>query len=73
MATSGNGIVVPQTDPSKYAEYEAEWSKLPLPENEGQWISRAREVAEILSNDAVNRHCRTGRSKMRTLVYYEKL
>lgn len=51
MAASGNGIAVPQTDPSKYAEYEAKWSKLPLPENEGQWFARA----EILSNDAVIR------------------
>lgn len=55
MTTNSNSIVVPQTDPSKYAEYETKWSKLSLPGNEDQWIARAREVAGILAEDATIR------------------
>ncbi|PYI25299.1 acyl-CoA dehydrogenase NM domain-like protein [Aspergillus indologenus CBS 114.80] len=44
---------VPATDPSVYSAYQDQWSSLPTTA-EG-WISRAREVAEVLSRDAAQR------------------
>lgn len=41
------------TDPSVYAPYEAKWSTLPTSEDE--WVARAREVAEVLAQDATAR------------------
>ncbi|KAK7430652.1 hypothetical protein QQZ08_002694 [Neonectria magnoliae] len=43
----------PSTDPAVYREYEAKWSN--LPEDEEQWIQRARDVAEVLAKDAAHR------------------
>jgi alkylation response protein AidB-like acyl-CoA dehydrogenase len=44
---------VPATDPTIYDQFEDKWSK--LPENEVEWIQRARDVAEILAQDVVQR------------------
>ncbi|KAJ5788058.1 Acyl-CoA dehydrogenase N-terminal [Penicillium paradoxum] len=41
------------TDPAVYAGYESKWSK--LPDNEEEWLDRAREVARVLLQDAVQR------------------
>ena len=48
-----SGRSVPATDPAVYKEYEEKWSK--QPDNPEQWIQRAREVAKVLSVDAVQR------------------
>ncbi|KAJ5543076.1 Acyl-CoA dehydrogenase N-terminal [Penicillium sp. DV-2018c] len=44
---------VPATDPAVYAEYQTKWSK--LPDSEEAWLARAREVAEVLAQDAAQR------------------
>lgn len=46
-------ISVPATDPAVYAEYESKWSN--LPNTEEAWLTRAREVSEILNKDAAHR------------------
>ncbi|KAL4930305.1 thermophilic desulfurizing enzyme family protein [Aspergillus undulatus] len=43
----------PSTDPAVYASYEAKWSA--LPDNAEAWLARAREVAEVLAQDATQR------------------
>lgn len=50
MATNG---AHPSTDPAVYAEYATKWATLPTTEQ--QWIDRAREVANVLSQDASQR------------------
>lgn len=44
---------VPATDPAVYAQYEAKWST--LPDSASGWVDRAREVAEVLAQDAAQR------------------
>jgi alkylation response protein AidB-like acyl-CoA dehydrogenase len=44
---------VPATDPAAYASYEAKWSA--LPDTADAWLARAREVAEVLAQDAAQR------------------
>lgn len=44
---------VPATDPAVYAPYQTKWSA--LPDTTDAWIARAREVAEVLSQDVVQR------------------
>ncbi|GLI80041.1 hypothetical protein PoHVEF18_008389 [Penicillium ochrochloron] len=44
---------VPATDPAVYAEYQAKWSA--LPDTADAWLARAREVAEVLAQDAAKR------------------
>lgn len=44
---------VPATDPAVYAAYQAKWSA--LPDTADAWIARAREVAEVLGQDVVQR------------------
>lgn len=44
---------VPATDPAVYASYEGKWAT--LPDSPGAWIARAREVAEVLAQDVVQR------------------
>jgi alkylation response protein AidB-like acyl-CoA dehydrogenase len=44
---------VPTTDPSIYASYESKWAALPSTTEE--WLSRAREVADVLAQDAPQR------------------
>lgn len=44
---------VPATDPSIYASYESKWATLPSTAEE--WLSRAREVADVLAQDAPQR------------------
>lgn len=44
---------VPATDPAIYAQYESKWSS--LPDTDETWLNRAREVAEVLSQDAAAR------------------
>lgn len=46
-------INVPATDPAVYASYEARWAK--LPDTSEAWLARAREVAEVLAQDAAQR------------------
>ncbi|BEJ15749.1 hypothetical protein CspHIS471_0503540 [Cutaneotrichosporon sp. HIS471] len=41
------------TDPSVYEAYAAKWAK--LPSSEGEWLARAREVADVLRQDATER------------------
>ncbi|KAL2832129.1 acyl-CoA dehydrogenase/oxidase [Aspergillus cavernicola] len=44
---------VPSTDPAVYDSYQTKWSTLPgTPE---AWLARAREVAQVLSQDAAQR------------------
>ncbi|KAH8426516.1 thermophilic desulfurizing enzyme family protein [Aspergillus melleus] len=43
----------PSTDPAIYAEYETKWSA--LPDTADAWIARARDVAQVLSQDAAQR------------------
>lgn len=50
MATNG---AHPSTDPAVYAEYTTKWATLPTTEQ--QWIDRAREVANVLAQDASQR------------------
>jgi alkylation response protein AidB-like acyl-CoA dehydrogenase len=44
---------VPATNPAVYAEYQAKWSA--LPDTTDTWLARAREVAEVLAQDAAQR------------------
>lgn len=44
---------VPATDPAVYSQYETKWST--LPDSESGWVDRAREVAEVLAQDAAQR------------------
>lgn len=44
---------VPATDPAVYAGYESKWAN--LPDTEEAWLTRAREVAEVLAKDAAQR------------------
>ena len=44
---------VPSTDPAVYAAYETKWSA--LPDSAEAWLARAREVSEVLAQDAVRR------------------
>jgi alkylation response protein AidB-like acyl-CoA dehydrogenase len=44
---------VPATDPAVYAQYRAKWSV--LPDTADAWLARAREVAEVLAQDAAQR------------------
>ncbi|KAJ6018063.1 hypothetical protein N7451_001442 [Penicillium sp. IBT 35674x] len=46
-------IDVPATDPAVYASYEAKWAT--LPDTSEAWLARAREVAEVLAQDAAQR------------------
>ena len=41
------------SDPAVYASYETKWSA--LPDSAEAWLSRAREVSEVLGQDAVQR------------------
>jgi alkylation response protein AidB-like acyl-CoA dehydrogenase len=41
------------SDPAVYKEYESKWST--LPKDEGEWIQRAKDVAEVLKKDVVAR------------------
>ncbi|CRG92407.1 hypothetical protein PISL3812_09466 [Talaromyces islandicus] len=43
----------PATDPAVYEEYKAKWTD--TPQDEQGWLTRAREVAEVLAQDAVKR------------------
>ncbi|CAM1501210.1 Fc.00g103720.m01.CDS01 [Cosmosporella sp. VM-42] len=47
---ASNNLGKPSTDPAVYQEYEAKWSE--LPKDEGGWLQRARDVAEVLGQDA---------------------
>ncbi|KAL4782623.1 acyl-CoA dehydrogenase/oxidase [Aspergillus varians] len=44
---------VPATDPAVYDSYQAKWST--LPDTAQAWLARAREVAEVLAQDAAQR------------------
>ncbi|KAJ6000168.1 hypothetical protein N7481_000577 [Penicillium waksmanii] len=44
---------IPATDPAIYAQYEAKWSA--LPDSADAWLARARDVAEVLAQDAAQR------------------
>ncbi|KAJ5631680.1 uncharacterized protein N7484_011780 [Penicillium longicatenatum] len=44
---------VPATDPVIYASYAAQWAT--LPDTAEAWLARAREVAEVLAQDAAQR------------------
>lgn len=44
---------VPATDPAVYAPYQSKWAT--LPDNAEAWLARAREVAQVLANDAAQR------------------
>lgn len=44
---------VPATDPAVYASYQAKWAS--LPDSADAWLGRAREVAEVLAQDASQR------------------
>lgn len=44
---------VPATDPSIYAPYESKWAT--LPDTAETWLARAREVANVLAQDAPQR------------------
>lgn len=60
MATNGvkksvGSQNVPATDPAVYSQFEEKWSKEPLPANEQEWLFRARQVADALAVDAVQR------------------
>jgi alkylation response protein AidB-like acyl-CoA dehydrogenase len=43
----------PATDPAVYEEYKSKWSE--IPQDEQGWLTRAREVAAVLAQDAVKR------------------
>lgn len=43
----------PATDPAVYEQYKAKWAD--VPQDEQGWLARAREVAEVLAQDAVQR------------------
>ncbi|KAL4886189.1 acyl-CoA dehydrogenase/oxidase [Aspergillus karnatakaensis] len=44
---------VAETDPAVYASYESKWST--LPDSSEAWLARAREVSEVLAQDAAKR------------------
>lgn len=44
---------IPVTDPAVYASYEAKWAT--LPGSAEAWLARAREVGEVLAQDAAQR------------------
>ncbi|PYI02020.1 thermophilic desulfurizing enzyme family protein [Aspergillus sclerotiicarbonarius CBS 121057] len=44
---------VPATDPTVYDSYQAKWSS--LPDTAEAWLARAREVAQVLGQDAAQR------------------
>jgi alkylation response protein AidB-like acyl-CoA dehydrogenase len=44
---------VPATDPAVYDAYKEKWST--LPDSTDAWLARAREVAEVLAQDAAQR------------------
>ncbi|BCS23091.1 thermophilic desulfurizing enzyme family protein [Aspergillus puulaauensis] len=44
---------VPATDPAVYDSYQAKWSS--LPDTAEAWLARAREVADVLAQDAAQR------------------
>lgn len=46
-------VDVPATDPAVYASYEAKWAT--LPDTAEAWLARARDVAEVLAQDAAQR------------------
>ncbi|KAJ5175470.1 uncharacterized protein N7482_001347 [Penicillium canariense] len=46
-------VTVPATDPAVYSQYQAKWSA--LPDTADAWLARAREVAEVLAQDAAQR------------------
>ena len=43
----------PSTDPAIYAAYQTKWST--LPDAAESWIARARDVAQVLTQDAAQR------------------
>jgi hypothetical protein len=43
----------PSTDPAVYDEFQTKWSG--LPDTAQEWIARAREVAQVLERDVVDR------------------
>jgi alkylation response protein AidB-like acyl-CoA dehydrogenase len=58
MTTNGitnpsNAHAAPGTDPSVYDHVIEKWAALPV--NEIEWVQRARDVAEILAIDVVQR------------------
>lgn len=44
---------IPATDPAVYEAYKSQWAS--LPDTADAWLARAREVAEVLSQDAAQR------------------
>lgn len=44
---------VPATDPAVYDSYQAKWST--FPDTAEAWLARAREVADVLAQDAAQR------------------
>lgn len=44
---------VPATDPAVYDAYKEKWAA--LPDSADAWLARAREVAEVLAQDAAQR------------------
>ncbi|KAJ5225166.1 hypothetical protein N7468_006391 [Penicillium chermesinum] len=44
---------IPATDPAVYASYQAKWAA--LPDTADAWLARAREVADVLAQDAAQR------------------
>lgn len=44
---------VPATDPAVYDSYQAKWAS--LPDSAEAWVARAREVAEVLAQNATQR------------------
>lgn len=44
---------VPATDPAVYDLYQTKWST--LPDTAEAWLARAREVADVLAQDAAQR------------------
>ncbi|PWY67616.1 thermophilic desulfurizing enzyme family protein [Aspergillus sclerotioniger CBS 115572] len=44
---------IPATDPAVYDSYQAKWSS--LPDTADAWLARAREVAQVLAQDAAQR------------------
>jgi alkylation response protein AidB-like acyl-CoA dehydrogenase len=55
MASNGrsNANAVPATDPATYDQFKERWAK--LPQDEEQWLARARDVAAVLAEDVVRR------------------
>lgn len=44
---------IPATDPAVYASYQSKWAT--LPDTAEAWLTRAREVAQVLAQDAAQR------------------